>query len=113
MTTAQIPDVTYALSEDGELLHLQQGQLETSYLTLHKIHLQLFAKVMDIQTGEDNASPMLISYLEDINEQAEALYELLNSIPNSHPRDIEPKDLIMARKLFKTANQALSLWGNN
>jgi hypothetical protein len=111
MTMKNIPDIKYEI--DGELLSLEQGQVEPSYLTLHKIHIQLFAKEMGINSDDDNASPKLISYLEDINEQAEALYRYLDSVPSFPPSDNVSDDVVMARALYEITNQALAFWGNN
>ncbi|OIQ92420.1 hypothetical protein GALL_256410 [mine drainage metagenome] len=113
MSAMEIPDIKYTLSEDGNLLNIQQGYMEPVYIQLHKIHIKHLAEVMKISVDEDKTSPMLVDYLEQINEQATSLFELLESIPNSHPRDLESDDLIMARKLMITANKALGYWGAN
>lgn len=111
MAMTNIPDIKYEI--DGDTINLEQGEVETFYLTLHKIHVQLFAKEMGIHCDDDNASPKLISYLEDINEQAEALYQFLKSVPSFPPSENVSDDVVMAKALYETANKALSLWGNN
>lgn len=109
----EIPDIKYSLSDDGNLLTIEQGHMEPAYVQLHKIHIKHLAEVMKIGLDDDETSPMLVDYLERINEQAESLYKLLASVPNSHPRDLESDDVILARQLSKTANMALGFWGNN
>lgn len=109
----EIPDVKYALSEDGSLVNIEQGHMEPVYIQLHKIHIKHLAEIMKIGFEEDKTSPMLVDYLEQINEQATSLFEFLDSIPNSHPSGLEPEDLVMARKLMIVANKALSYWGAN
>lgn len=113
MTMQEIPDIKYELVGDGSLINIEQGHLDPVYIQLHKIHIQHIAEVMKIGLEDDISSPMLVDYLERINEQATSLYVLLDSIPNSHPRDLESDDVILARKLMETANKALSYWGAN
>lgn len=109
----EIPDVKYELSEDGDLLTIEQGTVEPTYVVLHKIHLQHFVNVMKVQANDDQASPRLVEYLERINEQAENLYELLKGVPSFPPQQQEGEDVLLAKQLMDTANLALCFWGNN
>ena len=113
MTMKEIPDIKYELVDDGSLINIEQGHLDPVYVSLHKIHIKHIAELMNIGVEEDKTSPLLVDYLEKINEQATELFEFLDAIPNSHPRDIEPACLVMARKLKDVANHALSYWGNH
>jgi CRISPR/Cas system Type II protein with McrA/HNH and RuvC-like nuclease domain len=113
MTMKEIPDIKYELVDDGSLINIEQGFLDPVCVSLHKIHIKHIADLMKVGAEDDEASPVLVDYLEQINEQATKLFEFLDAIPNSHPRDIEPECLVMARKLKGVANQALSYWGNN
>jgi hypothetical protein len=113
MTMQSIPDIKYALSDGGHLVNIEQGEMEPVYLQLHKIHVKHLAEVMKIGLEDDKTSPMLVDYLEQINEQATSLFELLDSVPNSHPGDLESDDVVMARKLMILANKALCYWGAN
>ena len=113
MTMKEIPDIKYELVDDGSLINIEQGHLDPVYVSLHKIHIKHIAEIMKIGAEEKETSPMLVDYLERINEQATELFEFLDAIPNSHPRDIEPACLVMSRKLKDVANQALSYWGNH
>ena len=113
MTMKEIPDIKYELVDDGSLINIEQGHLDPVYVSLHKIHIKHIAELMNIGVDEDKTSPMLVDYLERINEQATELFEFLDAIPNSHPRDIEPACLVMSRKLKDVANHALGYWGNH
>ena len=113
MTMKEIPDIKYELVDDGSLINIVQGHLDPVYVSLHKIHIKHIAEIMKVNVEENETSPMLVDYLERINEQATELFEFLDAIPNSHPRDIEPACLVMARKLKDIANHALSYWGNH
>ena len=113
MTMKEIPDIKYELVDDGSLINIEQGHLDPVYVSLHKIHIKHIAEIMKIGVDEDKTSPMLADYLERINEQATELFEFLDAIPNSHPRDIEPACLVMSRKLMIVTNHALSYWGNH
>jgi hypothetical protein len=108
-----IPDIKYALSDDGHLVNIEQGEMEPVYVQLHKIHVRHLAEVMKIGLEDDNTSPMLVDYLERINEQAEELYKFLSAIPSFPTNTQLSDDSLMAKKLYETANKALSYWGDN
>ena len=113
MTMKEIPDIKYKLVDDGSLINIEQGHLDPVYVSLHKIHIKHIAEIMKIGVKENEISPMLVDYLEQINEQATQLFEFLDAIPNSSPLENEPPCLVMSRKLMIVANQALSFWGNH
>ena len=113
MTMKQIPDVNYKLSDDGDLLTIEQGQVEPVIIQLHKIHVKHFAELMNISIEDDEDSPMLIDYLERINEQAEDLYRFLEAVPCYSTNTNISEDVAMAKKLYEIANRALGFWGAN
>ena len=112
MTMTEIPDIKYELVDDGSLINIEQGHLDPVCVSLHKIHINHIAELMKIGVDEDKTSPLLVDYLVQINEQATQLFEFLDAIPNSHPRDIEAPCLVMSRKLMIVANKVLAYWGN-
>lgn len=113
MAMKEIPDLRYEVSEDGDMLTLEQGYVEPVLFSLHRIHLEHFAKVMKIGLSEeDESSPQLIHYLELINEQAKNLFNYLITVPGPN-LEKESEDITLARELMKTANTALGFWGNN
>ena len=109
----EIPDIKYSLSEDGNLLTIEQGHVEPDYVQLHKIHIKHLAELMKIGIEEDKTAPMLVDYLERINEQAECLYNYLASVPCFPTNTHLTEDVMMAKNLYDTANQALGYWGAN
>lgn len=109
----EIPDVKYAISDDGNFLNIEQGGIEPNYIQLHKIHVKHLAEIMNIGIDDETTSPKLVDYLERINEQAEDLYSYLSSVPSFPPQDQPSEDVMMAKQLRDTANLALSFWGNN
>lgn len=112
MALVEIPQMNYAI--DGDMISIQQGEIEVSYISLHRLHIEHLAKALNIGLPDnDNASPVLVDYLERINEQAEALYAFLDSVPSLPPSDKLDEDVMMAKTLYETANRALGLWGNN
>lgn len=114
MAMKEIPDLRYELSEDGDMLNMEQGYLEPVLFSLHRIHLEHFAKVMKIGLSEDvEPAPQLVDYLERINEQASDLYHLLAGVPSFPPQQQESEDVSLAKQLMEQANMALTLWGNN
>jgi hypothetical protein len=109
----EIPDVKYTVTEDGNLVNIEQGYIEPVYVQLHKIHIKHFAEVMKIGIEEDKTAPMLVDFLERINEQAESLYNYLASVPCFPTNTQLTEDVIMAKSLYETANKALAYWGSN
>lgn len=111
MAMTRIPDIAWELSEDGDLLTIEQGTVEPTYVVLHRIHLKHFCGVMKLSMSEDEEdSPQLAAYLSQLHEQAERLYNYLFTVP-SPSMDKEPEDVVMARELLRTANSLQCLWG--
>ena len=115
MTMKEIPDIKYEIVDDGNLINIEQGFMDPVFVQLHKIHIKHFAEVLNIGLEQDDSSPKLVDYLEQINEQATKLFEILDANPNSHShsKDIQPPCLVTARKLKDVANKTLTYWGNN
>jgi len=113
MTMQEIPDIKYRLSEDGNLLTIEQGSMEPDCIQLHKIHIKHLAEIMKVGLNEEETSPMLVEFLERINQQAEELYRYLDSILCMPTSNGIGEDVLMAKNLHQTANLALGLWGAN
>ena len=115
MTMTEISDIKFELVEDGSLINIEQERFlnDPVYMQLHKIHIKHIAELMKVCVDENETTPLLVDYLEHINEQATQLSEFLDAIPNSYPLENEPPCLVMSRRLKIIANQALSYWGNH
>ncbi|MBA4056706.1 MAG: hypothetical protein C0490_18475 [Marivirga sp.] len=113
MSMQTIPDVRYAISDDGQLINIEQGEMEPSCVQLHRIHVKHFAELMKVGQEDERTSPMLVDYLERINEQAASLYNYLSAIPGFPTNAEYSEDVMMAKNLYETANKALAYWGNN
>jgi hypothetical protein len=110
----RIPDMSYKLSDDGDWLTIEQGYDEPVTVVLHQIHMKHLADVMQLNiVGDEEGSPQLTYYLETIHEQAKNLFNYLVTVPTVPGMEEESEDVILARELLKTANQALGFWGNN
>jgi hypothetical protein len=108
MTMTKIYDLAYEV--DGENINLSQGDVEPSYVVLHKIHLKHLSEVMNIKADEKEPSPMLVDCLYKLRDDARELYEFLNSVGSCPPSDKGDEDVQMAKRLVKTAEVALALW---
>jgi NADH:ubiquinone oxidoreductase subunit C len=106
-----IPDVLYEISEDGNLLDIEQGSIEPVCVQLHKIQIKHFAELMNVDVLDKGDQAKLTNFLEQINQRAEQLYHLISSIPCFPPRDEQTQEEMLAEELWKLTNTTLSLWG--
>lgn len=108
MTMTKIYDLAYEV--DGDNINLSQGDVEPSYVVLHKIHLKHLSKLMNIHPEEDEPTPKLVEHMFKLRDDAQELYEFLGSVGSYPPSDKEDEDVRMARKLVEQANLALAIW---
>lgn len=111
MTMKEIPDVKYEISDDGDLLTIEQGCMDIVYISLHKIHIKHFADLMKVNEIDNASDVRLTDYLEHINQKAEQLYHTIGAIPCFPPSDKISDEEKLAEELHQLTNTALSLWG--
>jgi hypothetical protein len=107
----EIPDVNFKISDDGNYLTLEQGQLEPTRLVLHRIHVKHIAGLMHIGAEVEEGDVQLSQFLERINAEAQELHDLLANIPSFPPQDSPSEEVVLAAKLLGTTNLAIALWG--
>jgi hypothetical protein len=112
MKLKQIPDVQYAVDDDPDLLIVEQGQVESVRIALHRMHIDHFAKVMNIADVNRLSAPSeLWDLLRDMRDQAEDLFCYLNSVPCFPPGGSVTEDVQMASRLMKMADRACATIG--
>lgn len=111
MARTKIFDVAYEIEGDDITIEQDAGCGEVHRITLHRIHLDQLAR----QAGLLNTPPSAIGndlmsrHLTAIRDRALALYELLESTPIFPPRQEEPEDVELARKLYEAIEQLCTL----
>lgn len=112
MSLRTIPDVSYELNEDEDLLTLEQGQIEPTTIVLHRMHVEYFAKLMNAGDATKKVVPSeLIDVLSELRELSEELMYTLDAIPHFPPQAEPSEEVKMANHLVKVADRACSILG--
>lgn len=112
MSLRTIPDVSYELNEDEDLLTLEQGQIEPTTIVLHRMHVEHFAKLMNVGEAKKKAVPSeLVDVLSELRDLSEELMYTLEAIPHFPPQSEPPEEVKMANHLVKVADRACSILG--
>ena len=111
MAVIEIPDIKFSISEDGELVNLEQGHMDICYMQLHKIQVKHIADLMKVNSNHESQDLSLTDYLERLRDDAEELCNLLSSVASFPPKAEKDKDVILAEKLLKRADMALAMCG--
>lgn len=110
MTRTLIPDVAYEV--DGDTVTIEQGWSESTSVVLHKIHLKHLADEMGVTLESALVDdPRIDSHLKTINDLANELYVMLNSVPTYPPGSDATDDVLLAHNLVRKTELALALWG--
>lgn len=107
MAMTEIPSMKYEIA--GDLIRIEQDDIQPTSVTLHRIHLNHLARAMKINVGYGGELSELVSYLARIKSQSEELYEFLAGVPSFPPSDHVSEDVLLAEQIAETANSALRL----
>lgn len=102
----RIYDLAYEI--DGDSINLEQGEVEPSRLTLHRVHIELLAKKLGVTQAEFNEAARHYRHLHRLRDGIEELDALLRSVPCFPPGSSPTGEVLMSGNLLELANEFCS-----
>lgn len=99
----RIYDLAYEI--DGDSINLEQGEVEPSRLTLHRVHIELLAKKLGVTQAESKDAARHCRHLHRLRDGIEELDALLRSVPCFPPGSGPTDEVLMSGNLLELANK--------